>query len=234
MHPYTEIYQKSMIPVHGKPLLEYIITGIKYSGIKRFIIVVGHLKEQIIDYFQNGAKWKIDIEYIEQTNINGTGRAVLLVENLITSSHFLTTYGDILVPYKLYKQVYNIHKEEHEDFILVSNYLENIQKGCSIITENDYLVNMIEKPPPEKGYPNWNNCGLYIFSKEIFSVLNSLNPSKRGEIELPDAILKGVYEKDWKVRVLKMNKNQFRGDFGDIQEYERLKEDKKWLTDLRS
>ena len=155
MHPYTKIYQKSMIPVHGKPLLEYIITGIKCTGIKKFIIVIGYLKEQIIDYFQKGTKWEIDIEYIEQKNINGTGGAVLLVENLITSSHFLTTYGDVLVPYKLYKQVYGIHKEEHEDFVLVSNYLENIQKGCSIITDNNYLVNMIEKPPPEKQFPRW-------------------------------------------------------------------------------
>ncbi len=234
MRLYTEIYQKSMIPVHGKPLLEYIITGIKYTGIKKFIIVIGYLKEQIIDYFQKGDKWNISIEYIEQSNLNGTGGAILLVENLIKSSHFLITNGDILVPYRFYNEVYNIHKDEHEDFVLVSNYLENIQKGCSLITDNEYLVNMIEKPPPHKKFPCWNNSGLFILSKNIFGVLKSLKTSKRGEIELPAAILTGIRERNWKVRVLKMNKNQFRGDFGDIKEYERLKEDKKWITELKS
>jgi dTDP-glucose pyrophosphorylase len=93
---------------------------------------------------------------------------------------------------------------------------------------------MIEKPPHEKGYPHWNNSGLFIFSKEIFSVLNSLEPSKRGELELPDAILTGIHHKNWKVRVFKMNKTQFRGDFGDIKEYESLKGDKNWITELKS
>jgi NDP-sugar pyrophosphorylase family protein len=234
MLPYTKIHQKSMIPVHGKPLLDYIITGIKYTGIKKFIIVIGHLKEQIIDYFQEGTKWNISIEYIEQEIMNGTGGAVLLTEHLINSSHFLTTYGDILVPYKLYNQVYNIHKNENEDFVLVSNYLANIQKGCSIITHKGYLINMVEKPSPQNGFPNWNNCGLFIFSKEIFSALKTINPSKRGEKELPDAILTGVQDKNWKVRVLKMDKNQFRGDFGDIKDYERLNNEKEWLTELES
>ena len=57
MKPYTDKYQKTMIPVHGKPLLEYIIEGVKTTGIKDFIIVVGYRKEQIIDYFQDGSKW---------------------------------------------------------------------------------------------------------------------------------------------------------------------------------
>ena len=66
LRPYTNTYQKTMIPIHGKPLLEYIINGIKDVGIKDFIIVVGYFKDQIIDYFKNGANWGINIEYIEQ------------------------------------------------------------------------------------------------------------------------------------------------------------------------
>jgi glucose-1-phosphate thymidylyltransferase len=232
MLPYTNIYQKSMIPVHGKPLLEYIITGIKSTGILDFIVIIGYLKEQVIEYFQDGVKWDINIEYVEQKNINGTGGAILLVENLLSSSHFLATNGDVLVPYEIYHQVYNTYKNEHEDFILVSNYLDNIQKGCSLITDQGYLQNMIEKPPPKNAVPNWNNSGIYLFSKEIFSVLKRIKPSKRNEIELPDAILTGIREKNWRVRVIKMKRNQFRGDFGDKLEYERLKKDDTWLAEL--
>ena len=86
-----------MIPIHGKPLLEYIINGLVFAGFKNLIIVVGYRKDQIIDYFQKGDKWGIKIEYIEQKEINGTGGALLIFEDLIKRTHLLLTWGDILV-----------------------------------------------------------------------------------------------------------------------------------------
>jgi dTDP-glucose pyrophosphorylase len=63
-------------------------------------------------------------------------------------------------------------------------------------------------------------------------VLKNLKPSVRGEIELTEAINYGIIKKKWKVRVIKMAKSQFRGDFGDIKVYEQLKDDKHWLKDF--
>jgi dTDP-glucose pyrophosphorylase len=74
---------------------------------------------------------------------------------------------------------------------------------------------------------------VFIFSKEIFEVLKNLKPSERGEIELPRALLKGMNERNWKVRVVKMERDRFRGDFGDKEEYERLKDDSSWLKFLK-
>ena len=54
----------------------------------------------------------------------------------------------------------------------------------------------------------------------------------RGEIELVDGINFGIQERNWKVRVIKMKKNQFRGDFGDIKVYEQLIKDSYWLKEL--
>ena len=93
LRPYTNTYQKTMIPLHGKPLLEYIIKGIKGAGFNDFIIVVGYQKEQIIDYFKDGKKLGINIEYIEQDLLNGTGGALLLCENLIEDQHFFFDMG---------------------------------------------------------------------------------------------------------------------------------------------
>ena len=76
MKPYTDTYQKTMLPLHGKPLLEYIINGILFAGIQEFIIVVGYRKEQIINYFKDGKNWNINIEYIEQKKLDGTGGAL--------------------------------------------------------------------------------------------------------------------------------------------------------------
>jgi len=223
-----------MIPVHGKPLLVYIINGLILAGFTELIIVVGYLKEQVINYFQSGNKWGINIEYVEQTEINGTGGALLLCEDMIKDSHLFLTWGDVLVSYNVYKEVDVIFKKENQDYVLVTNYTDDPYKGGAVYCENDYCIGIKEKPTEGKSNSNLNNCGIFIFSKEIFQVLKKIKPSKRGEIELTEAIKYGIKEKKWKVRVIKMEKDQFRGDFGDIKVYEQLNKDSEWLKELNS
>lgn len=221
-----------MIPVHGKPLLEYIINGIITTGIRDFILVVGYLKEQIIDYFQDGAKLGIRVEYVEQKKLDGTGGALLLCENYVKNSHFFLSWGDILVSYEVYRAIYEIYREEKEDFVLVTNYVDDPYKGGAIYCEENYCLDVVEKPSKGKSKSNLNNCGIFIFSKDIFEVLKQVKLSERGEIELTDAIRIGIKEKNWKVRAFKMDKDEFRADFGDVEGYERFKKDASWLKKL--
>jgi dTDP-glucose pyrophosphorylase len=232
MKPYTDTYQKTMIPIHNKPLLEYIVKGLIFAGFKELIIVVGYRKEQIMDYFKEGSKWGVRIEYVEQKEINGTGGALLICEKHVNDSHLFLTWGDILVPYKIYKQTYDTYKKEHHDFVLVANVMTDPFKGAAIYCKGNYLADIMEKPPKGTAKSNLNNCGVFIFSKNIFEVLKTLKPSPRGEIELPDAITIGIKEKKWKIWVLKMDEHEFRGDFGDLETYERLKVDPEWLEYL--
>jgi dTDP-glucose pyrophosphorylase len=232
LRPYTYKYQKSMIPVHGKPLLEYIINGLFSVGFKELIIVVGYRKEQIINYFQSGNKWGINIEYVEQTEINGTGGALLLCKDNIKNNHLFLTWGDVLVSYKVYKEVIERFKNENQDFILVTNYTDDPYKGGAVECEGKYCIEVKEKPTQGKSKSKLNNCGIFVFSKEVFDALEELKPSIRGEIELTEAINYGITKQNWKVRVIKMAKDQFRGDFGDIDIYEQLNKDKDWLRKL--
>lgn len=232
LKPYTDTYQKTMIPIHGKPLLEYVINGLVSAGLKNLILVIGYRKEQIIDYFQKGEKWGIKIEYVIQNQLNGTGGALLLCENLIAESHFFLTWGDILVSYPIYKKSIEIFDEENQDFILVTNFSNDPFKGGAVYCENDYCVDIIEKPKQSKSKSNLNNCGIFILNRDIFEVLKQVKLSRRGEIELPDALKAGIEEKNWKIRVIKMEREQFRGDFGDKDVYERLSRDSSWLKEF--
>jgi len=218
-----------MIPILGKPLLEYIINGLIYAGLKNLIIVVGYRKEQIISHFKDGNERGIKIEYIQQEVLNGTGGAVLLCEDLIQDSHFFLTWGDILVPYITYKEVTDIFKKENQDFVLVTNYTGDPYKGGAVYCKNNYLLDIVEKPPKGRSKSNLNNCGIFIFSKEIFTVLHTVKPSIRGEIELTEALRIGNNKMNWRIRIIKMEKNQFRGDFGDRYDYEKLSNNSNWL-----
>jgi len=221
-----------MIPLFGKPLLEYIISGLKFAGFENIILVVGYLKEQVKDYFKNGNKWGIKIDYVAQKKANGTGAATLLCENLITDNHFFLTWGDILIPYNVYKRVCETFFKENQDFILLSNFTDDPYKGGAIYSKNGYCTDIIEKPNHGKSKSNCNNCGVFIFSKEIFEVLRKVKLSNRNEIELTDALKMGIQDRRWKVRVIKMKKDQFRGDFGNREVYEQLRKDARWLKKL--
>jgi bifunctional UDP-N-acetylglucosamine pyrophosphorylase/glucosamine-1-phosphate N-acetyltransferase len=221
-----------MIPLYGKPLLEYIVSGLISAGLKNIIMVIGYRKEQIINYFQNGNKWGIKIEYVIQKELNGTGGALRLCENLITDSHLFLTWGDILVSHQIYKKIIKIYNIENQDFILVVNYTDDPFKGGAVYCENDYCVDIIEKPKQGKSKSNLNNSGIFILNREIFGVLRDIKPSARGEIELPDALKYGMTKKDWRIRILKMEREQFRGDFGDKAVYEQLSKDSSWLKKL--
>jgi NDP-sugar pyrophosphorylase family protein len=219
-----------MIPLHGKPLLEYIIRGIKSAGFSDFIIVVGYQKEQIINYFQDGKKLGINIEYFEQELLNGTGGALLLCEKSIDDQHFFLTWGDTLVCYKIYKEVHDVFKNERPDFILVTNYVDDPYKGAAIYCKGEYCLDIIEKPPKGTSDTNLNNAGVFILSKKIFEVLKTQKPSRRGEIEVPIAIRYGLKNRNWKIRIVSVDKNDFFGDCGDRNEYEKLKSDVHWLN----
>ena len=222
-----------MLNLHGKPFLEYILEGLIFTGFREFIFVVGYRKEQIISYFQTGKNWNVNIEYCEQKKLNGTGGALLICEKSIFKNHFFLTWGDVLVPYKIYKDVIEIHQKEKYDNILVANYTEDPYLGAAIYSDGKVCTNIIEKPPFGTSKTNLNNCGVFIFSKNIFKVLRNMSPSERGEIEVPKALLKGINEQNWKVRVVEMAKNQFRVDLGVKQIYEQLRDDSSWLRFLK-
>ncbi len=231
---YSKQYQKTMLPLYGKPVLEYVLNGLKYAGLDKIIMVVGYKKEQVINYFNKGTEWGVNIEYVEQKKLNGTGAALLLCESLLKNDHFYLTWGDIIVPYEIYKKVYTIHNNEKQNFILVTNYTEDTSQGAAVICQDDYCLDIIEKPAHDTIDSKLNNAGIFILSTKIFKALKKLEPSVRGEIELPQALSLGIHTMNWKIRVLKMRNDEFRADIGNLEIYEKLKESNNWIKKLET
>src|SRR3954462_8924134 len=94
---------KPMIEVRGKPVLQHIVEGLRDAGIRRFLIVVGYRADAVQNYFGDGSRYKIDIQYVTQIVQDGTGRVVELARNFVGDSPFILGYGDILVDPANYK-----------------------------------------------------------------------------------------------------------------------------------
>jgi D-glycero-D-manno-heptose 1,7-bisphosphate phosphatase len=89
MRPLTDLRPKPMIEVCGKPFLEYQITMLRDQGFKRVLLLLGYLPDVVRDYFGNGSKWGLEIDYSITAVEDKTGRRLKLAENKIEDLFFL-------------------------------------------------------------------------------------------------------------------------------------------------
>src|SRR3954467_11663506 len=107
MRELTTDVPKPMLKVHGKPILEHIITGVMQAGVREFCIITGYKAETIEAYFGDGSKWGARVTYVRQLVQDGTGKAPELARAFIGDDPFLLTYGDILVKPETYVAMVN-------------------------------------------------------------------------------------------------------------------------------
>lgn len=97
MRPFTYEIPKPLIPVSGRPLLEYTIELLRQHGITDIIITVSHLADKIEEYFGDGSRFGVNITYVHEKKPSGTGGALLAAREHLDSGPFLLLYGDVLV-----------------------------------------------------------------------------------------------------------------------------------------
>src|ERR1700676_2795633 len=97
MRELTLSMPKPMIEVSGKPVLSYILEGLRDAGVPKILIVVGYRKEAVIDYFRDGSAIGVEIVYREQIRQDGTGKVLELAQDFCGADPFILSYGDILV-----------------------------------------------------------------------------------------------------------------------------------------
>ena len=215
MRELTADLPKPMIEVRGKPVLQHIVEGLRDAGVRRFLVVVGYRADAVQNFFGDGARYKIDIQYATQTTQDGTGRVVDLARNFVNDSAFVLAYGDILVAPENYKRLVDL-ADDIEALISVTRG-EDVSKGGAVfLNERMELVDLREKSKPGEATSPWYNAGLYAFRPSIFEFTAKLKPSPRGEFELTDAI-RDLAQSGKKVKALELT-----GEWADVRDPEIL------------
>ena len=106
MRPLTYTRPKVMIPIANKPILEHLLIEVAKAGITEFIFIVGYHDEQVRNYFDNGSKWDVSIDYRTQRKQLGTADALRTVEGMI-DGNFLMINGDVIVSQKEIQKLVN-------------------------------------------------------------------------------------------------------------------------------
>jgi bifunctional UDP-N-acetylglucosamine pyrophosphorylase/glucosamine-1-phosphate N-acetyltransferase len=195
LQPITSTRPKHLIKVGGKPILEHCLNAVKTSGIDETLIVIHYMGDVIRQYFGDGKKFGLKIEYVEQKAVLGTGNAVNVVEPYVKDD-FLLVYGDLLFSAEAVKNVIDLHKKEKPAATMAVVPVENPEDyGIVELEDEKYVKRIVEKPKHEEAPSNLANAGIYVFSTEIFDKIRETSASARGEWEITDAISQLLNEK---------------------------------------
>lgn len=216
MRELTEELPKPMIPVRGRPILEHIVTGLAANGVRRFLIVVGYRKDVVMDYFGDGSRFGVAVEYVEQVTQDGTGRVVELGRDFTGADPFVLSYGDILVSPDSYGPLVDF---AGVDAKIAVKRDEDVRKGGAVFIDGDgWVTDLIEKGGPDAPTSPYYNAGIYSFSSGIYGYTARLQLSPRGEYELTDAIVDLVRSGG------RMKAVELSGDWADVRDPEVLAE----------
>jgi len=183
--PLTNTIPKPMMPISGKPLLVWTIEALERAGVKDILILVGHLKEDIMNYFGKGDRFGVRIKYVEQKEQLGTADALRYTKKFIgKDKRFLLLYGDIVFDNDLIQGLMSSIYSNNN--FICSWRVDNPEIFGTFELINDKIIRIHEKSenPPS----NLINTGIYLLPNEIFNAVEKTLPSKRNEYELTDSI----------------------------------------------
>lgn len=167
LRPYTEDYPKPMIPVSGRPLLEWQILWLRKHDIREIVLLVGYKKEKIIEYFGSGSKFDVKITYVVEDEPLGTGGAVKNAEHVLSKNEvFLVLNGDILTDLNPLLLVEKLSSSNRYLGVIATIPLPS-PFGILELDGED-IKGFVEKPVI-RDY--WINAGVYALKREALKYI---------------------------------------------------------------
>jgi len=224
--PLTSVLPKELLPINGKPSLEYILDECIASGITQIIFIISNKKKIIRKYFYNDIffkkiikkkgkdirlkkeylkikKYKKIIKFVYQNSPRGTGDAVLKCKNLIKSKYFLMLLpDDLIIKNNCSSAMIKIHNKYNSSVIASKKVSKKdvtrwgIFKTKKFIKNNFIINDVVEKPNIKSAPSNYAVIGRYILPNKIFKILKKQKPGQNGEIHITDAIRTLIYKKN--------------------------------------
>jgi len=194
MSPLTKAVNKQLLPIYDKPLIFYPLSILMLAKIRDILIIVN--KGQLDQYkklFPSGKNIGLNIAFKEQDKPKGLPDAFILGEKFIGKKNVALILGDnFFYGQNLTSKLLKCAKLNSGAKILLHSVQKPELFGVAKIDSNNKIIQIKEKP--KKFISNYAITGLYFFDNNVVKYAKTLKPSKRGEIEIIDLIMK--YKKE--------------------------------------
>jgi len=190
IQPLNLYLPKPLLPVCNKPIIQYQLEDMRNIGVRDVIIVVGHLKEEIISYFGDGSSLGLRIRYVEQQETLGIAHAVAQLEHVVDSP-FILFLGDIFLVPKDLQSMERMFWERRAGAVLAVKREKNpeyVRRNFAVILHaSGTVTRVIEKPRYVTS--DLKGCGVYIFDLAIFDAIRRTpRTAQRDEYEITNSI----------------------------------------------
>ena len=236
--PLTSVMPKELLPINGKPNLEYILEECLDAGVKQFIFIISKKKMNIKKYFYNDIfykkllkkkkdkriekeyrklkKYRKMIKFVYQNQPKGTGDAVLKCSNHISGKYFLMLLpDDLIIKKNCTKEMIRLHKQKKGSVIGTKTVPKKTVSRWGILSFKNkkkysfQITDVVEKPKPKDAKSNYAIIGRYILPKKIMNEIKRLKPGQGKEIHITDAIKNLIFKNE------KFYGNIFKGKYLD-------------------
>tara|TARA_B110000971_G_scaffold79803_1_gene81967 strand:- start:126 stop:992 length:867 start_codon:yes stop_codon:yes gene_type:complete len=217
MSPLTKAVNKQLLPIYDKPLIFYPLSILMLAKIKDILIIVN--KGQLNQYkklLPNGSNLGIKITYIEQDKPRGLPDAFVLGEQFIGNDNVAMILGDnFFYGQNLTLKLLECAKIKDGAKVLLHSVQTPELFGVAKVDKNNKIIQIKEKP--KKFISNHAITGLYFFDNKVVKYSKNLKPSKRGEVEIIDLLLK--YKKNNELSADFIGRGGAWLDTGSIDDY---------------
>lgn len=185
LQPLTNITNKHLLPVYDQPMVYYPIQKLVQAGIQEVIIVTGgNSSGDFLRLLKNGKEFGLcRLHYTYQEGEGGIAEALGLAEEFAEGKRVVVILGDNIFEDDLSPYVKSFKEQEQGAKILLKEVAHPERFGVAEIKGNK-IVNIIEKPKQPKS--DYAVTGIYMYDPQVFSVIKTLKPSNRGELEITD------------------------------------------------
>lgn len=215
--PFTKVVPKELVPLNGRPAIEYIMQECVSNNIDNVYIIANKDKQALYNFFNADTAAdhalikagkhhlldahyaiinKLTVQFVEQPEPKGLGHAIACAQQLITSDYCAVLLpDDLIIPNNLITQMYALAQQHNASVIAVQSVaLEHvssygiIQPGKQLLKNACFIDGIIEKPTPAHAPSQLAVIGRYVLSTAIFDALQHIKPGAGGELQLTDAL----------------------------------------------
>lgn len=165
LYPLTNNIPKPMLKVNKKPILQHIIENFVESGYDKFVICVNYKSKVIVDFFGNGKKFGVQINYIHEKIRMGTAGAISLFKKKVTEPFFVIN-GDILINLN-YEKMLKFHKDYNSKATMCIKKLNVMLPYGEVKIKKETIISITEKPEHEF----FVNAGIYILDPKCINLI---------------------------------------------------------------